>query len=126
VTPAVGERADRGAVPVCPVTALEPGRAYSFNVDGSERTLDLVVIRFDGELLAFENRCPHLGTPLNLLPDHFLDAAGREIICATHGARFELPSGLCLFGPCKDDELRRLDTLERDGTVYVILPAHVR
>jgi nitrite reductase/ring-hydroxylating ferredoxin subunit len=117
------ERRAETALAVCPVASLEPGRAYGFSVEAHERTLDLVVMLFDGELIAFENRCPHLGTPLNLLPDHFLDASGREMICSTHGARFDLPEGRCLFGPCKDDALRRFEVETKAGTVYVTVPA---
>jgi nitrite reductase/ring-hydroxylating ferredoxin subunit len=107
---------------VCHEGEIEPGRAHGFSLTHGERTLEVVVLRHEGALLAFENRCPHLGTPLNLLPDHFLDAAGREIICSTHGARFTLPAGICVFGPCMDDELRRFPIFVENGSVKLTVP----
>ncbi|MCB1849350.1 MAG: Rieske 2Fe-2S domain-containing protein, partial [Gammaproteobacteria bacterium] len=60
------------------------------------------------------NRCPHTGAPLDWSPDQFLDAEGRFIICAMHGALFEIESGRCIYGPCVNQSLERLPVrLER-------------
>ena len=38
----------------------------------------------------YENSCPHIGTPLDWMPDQFMSADGQYIICATHGAEFAI------------------------------------
>ncbi len=43
----------------------------------------------------------------------------REIICATHGAVFDPPTGRCTAGPCVGDALRRLP-LRREGDHIVV------
>jgi nitrite reductase/ring-hydroxylating ferredoxin subunit len=74
--------------------------------DGS--ALDLVVVRRGATLRAFVNSCPHLGTPLETLPDRFFTRDGRELLCTTHGARFDPDSGRCVAGPCLGQSLRRV------------------
>ena len=40
--------------------------------------------------------------------DAYLNAAGDRIVCAAHGALFEIDSGLCVLGPCLGDRLQAL------------------
>ncbi len=75
------------------------------------------VLRFGGQLYAYQNRCPHRGTPLDADGDRLFD--GMDIICATHGARFEPDGGRCVAGPCAGDQLRRL-SVGVDGDRVVI------
>jgi len=72
-------------------------------VDGEPESL-LVVAR-GGHAAAFLNICPHAGRRLDYAPGRFLLEHGR-LICAAHGASFELPSGLCVGGPCRGQSLR--------------------
>jgi nitrite reductase/ring-hydroxylating ferredoxin subunit len=58
------------------------------------------MVNRDGEYFAYVNSCPHTGAPLEWTPDQFLDAEGGHIICAVHGALFEIATGLCVYGPC--------------------------
>ena len=74
------------------------GRGFRF---GSGPDLRMVlVVRRGGALHAYENACPHMGTPLNFLPDRFFDRSGEHLLCATHGALFRVADGFCLAGPC--------------------------
>jgi nitrite reductase/ring-hydroxylating ferredoxin subunit len=65
------------------------------------------------------NSCPHIGTPLDWMPDRFLSADGSRIVCATHGAEFRITDGECLRGPCFGERLERVVIQIKDGTVYV-------
>jgi len=85
------------------------GQAVCFDLTASMRLSDgkSVDIReqgfllcFQGELRAWRNHCPHAGTPLDWIPGQFFSDDGDELICHTHGARFEPLSGACLSGPC--------------------------
>ena len=75
------------------------------------RALSLLLQIRANTVHAFENRCPHAGTPLNLssyteTPSRFLSLDGRSLVCQTHGAHFTLETGLCTYGPCKGRSLR--------------------
>ncbi len=78
---------------LCRADAVPEGGARGFRF-GSGPDLQMVfVVRRGGLLYAYDNACPHLGTPLNFLPDRFLDRDGRHLLCATHGARFRIEDG---------------------------------
>jgi len=102
-----------------PLADLPPGRTATFRLTCGARTLRGFVVNHAGRCHAYVNRCPHLGTPLDLWPNEFLTDDGREIICSTHGALFDPSSGHCTAGPCAGDRLRRLP-LRRDGDDVVV------
>ena len=67
--------------------ALPPKRAEVCLWFARERDIRLV------------NRCPYTELA-DWTPDQFLNADGGYIICAVHGALFEIHSGRCIHGPC--------------------------
>jgi nitrite reductase/ring-hydroxylating ferredoxin subunit len=79
----------------------------------------LLAIRRDDAVHVYVNSCPHIGTPLDWVPDRFLSADGSHIICATHGAEFRIADGECVYGPCKGDRLEAVMIQINDGTVFV-------
>jgi len=58
------------------------------------------LICFQSKLRAWRNHCPHAGSPLDWIPGQFFNNDGEQLICHTHGARFEPLSGACVSGPC--------------------------
>ncbi len=62
-------------------------------------------IRQKDQLYVYRNHCPHLGLPLEWMPDQFMDRDGHYIQCATHGALFRVENGLCVSGPCQGESL---------------------
>ena len=96
----------------------DPGsRGVSFE-RGGER-VSAFVVRRDGEIRAYENRCPHTGAPLDWVEHQFLDADGALIQCAVHDARFDIDSGECLAGPCPGAFLTPLPILVEDDAVWL-------
>jgi nitrite reductase/ring-hydroxylating ferredoxin subunit len=77
------------------------------------------VVRQGDAVYAYENYCMHVGHPLNWMPDAFLTKDRTSIICASHGALYEIDTGLCFAGPCLGKSLRRVAVTVRDGTVFV-------
>lgn len=65
----------------------------------------IIAVKTDNTLKLFINRCPHLGVPLEWMPDQFLDRDGHYLQCATHGALFRKDNGLCISGPCRGQQL---------------------
>ena len=66
---------------------------------------ELVVLRDGAAVHGYLNACPHLGVPLEMVPDRFMNAAGTHVICRTHGALFEPATGYCISGPCAGQSL---------------------
>jgi nitrite reductase/ring-hydroxylating ferredoxin subunit len=79
----------------------------------------LMAIRQGDAVHVYVNSCPHIGTPLDWTPDRFLSRDGRFIVCATHGAEFQIADGLCIRGPCRGDRLEAVQVEITNGTIYV-------
>ena len=109
------------AIPLIGLDEIADGAARGLEVERHGETLRVLLVRRGERLFAYENRCPHRGTPLDWVPDHFLDREGHFIVCATHGARFEIEDGRCVAGPCAGDRLRQL-TIELSGDTWVLPP----
>ncbi|HQQ63523.1 MAG TPA: Rieske (2Fe-2S) protein [Pseudomonadales bacterium] len=78
------------------------------------------VVKKFGALYAYINSCPHIGVPLEWMPDQFLDNEGELIQCATHGAVFLIETGLCVAGPCTGEALDPVPIVIReDGAIYI-------
>jgi len=84
---------------VCRLSEIEGG-ARGFSIGGSDWPLRILVVRVANTVRGYLNRCPHAGHPLDLRPQHFLTADGTLILCSSHGALFEKPTGYCVAGPC--------------------------
>jgi nitrite reductase/ring-hydroxylating ferredoxin subunit len=54
---------------------------------------------------AWINRCPHVGTALNMLPDRFLTSDKQHLHCCSHDAIFNRHDGVCVSGPCVGQSL---------------------
>jgi nitrite reductase/ring-hydroxylating ferredoxin subunit len=79
----------------------------------------LFAVRRGNAVHVYVNACPHIGTPLDWVPNRFLSADGNSIICATHGAQFRIVDGVCVRGPCRGDMLERVLIEVNDGIVFV-------
>lgn len=105
---------------ICPSDALaEGGKGVRFALQPGAPEDKGFAVRFDGEVRAFVNRCPHLGTELDWQPAEFFEEAGLYLVCSTHGALFEPASGFCVSGPCHGASLRPIRVEERNGQVFI-------
>ncbi len=80
------------------------------------------VVRKGDDVYAYQNFCVHVGHPLNWSPDRFLTIDCSAIICASHGATYEIETVYCYAGPGSGRSLRRVDVRVDDGIVYVTPP----
>ncbi len=96
----------------------ERGQAHVFEVQHLHEKLRAFALRFDGQVVAYLNRCLHVPTELDWQPGEFLDADREFIICSIHGASYAPKDGRCAGGPCGRGKLTALKVIERDGEVY--------
>lgn len=102
---------------LAPVSAIPEGGLAEAEgrVDGSVESL---ILHRDGDAVrAWLNVCPHAGRRLDWAPGEFLRSKNGFLVCAVHGAEFELGEGLCVGGPCRGDHLRAVAVEVRDGVV---------
>ncbi len=105
---------------ICPGAALvEGGKGVRFEREPGSGHENAFAVRYDGEVRAYVNSCPHVGTELDWQPGEFFEATGLYLVCSTHGALFEPQSGLCVAGPCRGASLEPLPVREQDGDVFL-------
>ncbi|KAA2285286.1 Rieske (2Fe-2S) protein [Arenimonas fontis] len=86
--------------------AGEPPEGLSeCEVELEGETQSLIVLRQGPEVRAWLNICPHAGRRLDWAPGRFLVDKQGHLVCAAHGATFELGRGECVAGPCKGASL---------------------
>ena len=106
---------------ICPSSALvDGGRGVRFDVEYFGGPAPAFVVRKDGVVHGYLNRCGHVAMELDWQEGVFFDADGRDLLCSTHGAVYEARSGRCIGGPCNRTPLVKLRVEERNGLVYFI------
>lgn len=110
----------RAPKPLATLDALPPGAFVEGEglVDGIEESL---IVHRDaaGEVRAWLNVCPHAGRRLDWAPGQFLKSKDGLLVCAAHGASFELAGGGCVGGPCRGASLRAVPVEVREGQVML-------
>jgi nitrite reductase/ring-hydroxylating ferredoxin subunit len=106
-------------IPVCTADAVEEGgKGIRFPVTaGSEDAIGFVV-RYDGKVYGYLNRCAHVPIELDWNEGDFFESGGLYLICATHGAMYAPETGRCEGGPCRGGRLRRIEVVEKDNQVF--------
>jgi nitrite reductase/ring-hydroxylating ferredoxin subunit len=105
--------------PLCRVADVPEGGGRDFRFGSGPDLVAVFVVKQAGALYAYANACPHIGTPLNFLPDRFFDRDGKHLLCTTHGARFRVADGYCFDGPCAGKCLTRVP-IRIDGDEIVL------
>lgn len=104
---------------LCRAAEIAAGEARGFPPAPGGLT-GLIAVSCGGTVRVYVNACPHLGLPLELLPDRFLDDAGRYLVCSAHGARFRPEDGRCVSGPCSGEVLEAVPCeVDADGMLTV-------
>jgi nitrite reductase/ring-hydroxylating ferredoxin subunit len=90
------------------------------DIDGDAEPL---ILYRDGDTVrAWLNICPHAGRRLDWAPGQFLKSREGHLVCAVHGASFDLANGDCVAGPCRGQSLRAVAVVVRDGNVLLDAP----
>ena len=99
---------------LCRLDEIPEGGGKGFWFGRDVERFGVFVLRCSTGFVAYVNSCPHRGTPLDWLPDRFIDTSGEHILCATHGALFRFEDGVCVAGPCRGARLEPVE-IRRDG-----------
>jgi len=104
---------------LCPGADLaDRGKAFVFDVLQWRQPARAFALRFDGQVVAYLNRCVHVPAEMDWQEGEFLDQDRAFIVCSIHGAEYEPRTGRCAGGPCGRGSLTALKVEERDGNVY--------
>ncbi len=114
------------AIPLCASSDItDGGDAWPFEVLERGYPCRAFVVRFEGQLHAWLNRCTHVAMELDLMPNRVFDASGQWLICSSHGALFDPASGACAGGPCQGG-LQAVQVIEQDGQVFWLPDADIQ
>lgn len=106
---------------LCHLDDLEDNNAKGFDPqDQGEDTM--FVVRKGSQVYAYFDQCPHYGggTTLPWRKDAYLNSDAEFIVCAAHGAEFEIDTGLCIHGPCLGESLAGVPLrIEPCGDIYI-------
>jgi nitrite reductase/ring-hydroxylating ferredoxin subunit len=86
-------------------------------IDGAPESL--ILHREGDQVRAWLNICPHAGRRLDWAPGQFLTSRDGRLVCAVHGASFEVARGECIAGPCRGDSLRAVAVEVHEGRVVL-------
>ena len=93
---------------LCRLADLDATGGKDVALDDVGVRLPLFVVRWRGAVHGYVNSCPHARLPLNWKDDSFFDLSHTYLLCANHGAFFDVATGACMRGPCKGQSLRRI------------------
>ena len=95
------------------------GGAKSFRFGSGANEVRIFLLRQGDQVRAYLNASPHVLSPLDWVPDRFLDPTRTVIQCASHGAQFRIDDGFCVDGPCAGKSLTAIPITVEDGDVKV-------
>jgi nitrite reductase/ring-hydroxylating ferredoxin subunit len=91
---------------------------FLFTARGDDGLREIILLRLNGEVVAYENYCQHW-TDVRLDKGSGALVRNDEIVCQKHAATFETDSGYCNFGPCEGSYLDRVEIDVTDGEVFL-------
>ncbi|MGE0723454.1 MAG: Rieske (2Fe-2S) protein [Alphaproteobacteria bacterium] len=107
---------------LCPAEEIAEAAGKGFTIGEGRDRREIFVIRKDGALRCYVNSCPHVGSPLDLVPDRFFAGDHTHLMCFTHGALFRADDGFCVRGPCRGLSLEKLAIEIEDGAIVLVDP----
>jgi nitrite reductase/ring-hydroxylating ferredoxin subunit len=108
---------------ICAANSIARGAAKPFSLsrltpEGGGKPFPIVIIRTRADsYVGYVNTCPHQGTWLNIGSGEFFTDDHAFLKCGRHGATFEIETGACVGGPCKEKSLEPIALAVIDGEV---------
>lgn len=107
-------------IAIAPSSALTEGGALRFRIPHEGAQVEAFVVRRDGALYAYVNRCTHRLVELDLGSGSFFHPSnGTVLLCRAHGAMFDVRTGACAGGMCsRGSALASVPVVEEAGTIF--------
>lgn len=102
---------------VCATTALADGEYRKLRLVFEKRDEECVVLRFEGTVYAYINRCVHMPRRLDCERKHVFDDSGRFLRCSMHGIVYQPQTGASLSTMCEGERLRAVEVYEEGGEI---------
>ena len=105
------DQAPRSGLVLYDTRKLDNNQAINILVGGtpSSPTMNIILLKVDGKINAFHNKCRHFGVPLNVLPDYsFFSDNLESLVCQVHYARYSPQDGHCQAGDCDGNGLEKI------------------
>jgi nitrite reductase/ring-hydroxylating ferredoxin subunit len=114
-------------IPICLSADLEEGgKGIRFPITAWGADATGFVVRYDGIVHAYINRCAHVPIELDWTEGEFFESSGLYLMCSTHGAIYTPESGHCAGGPCRGKHLHKMIVIEKDAQVFWQPDQHAR
>ena len=105
---------------LCYLKDIPENAGLGMTIPYRDKDVEIFILKRNNKIFAYKNRCPHTGANLNWQPDVFMDYENTYIQCAIHGAKFDIETGLCVWGPCVQQSLEKVPISIEHGCVYAV------
>jgi nitrite reductase/ring-hydroxylating ferredoxin subunit len=107
---------------ICATSDILPGEAKAFSLsrvtaDGARPYSIFVVHTKNDQYLGYLNACPHAGAWLNIGEGRFFSDDHSRLRCGRHKAEFDIESGVCVKGSCKDKALEPIPIVVMENDI---------
>jgi len=104
---------------ICKLDDIDDGDARGFEIMSDQQLIPIICVRQGQQVFVYKNSCPHTGVNLEWIADQFLDDTQQYLVCSTHGALFQVESGLCVSGPCQGDSLQQFSAQQQQQEIFI-------
>ena len=115
------EQAPCPGLELYPASNLENNQALNILIGGtpSAPEMNIILLKVNDTIKAYQNKCSHFGVPLNVLPDYkFFSKDLSSLVCQVHYARYSPEDGQCQQGDCDGNGLEKIAiTIENDKVI---------
>jgi nitrite reductase/ring-hydroxylating ferredoxin subunit len=99
---------------------IKPHSALVLDFAQGDARFSLLLTRTDHDVSAFENVCPHARSPLERPDGRVVVHQKKFIVCAAHGASFQMDTGRCVAGPGLGTALHRVPIVIVGSQVRIV------
>lgn len=104
---------------VCPSGELANGQYRKLTLTFEGREEECLLLRFDGQVYAYLNRCVHMPRRLDGEAAEIFDETGRHLRCSMHGIVYTPQTGTSVSAMCEGERLRAVACYEEGGEVGI-------
>lgn len=104
---------------ICPSSQIDERGKHPFKILYRGEARDAFLIRFNGVVHGYLNRCVHMPKPLDCEHHNIFDESSRYLQCSMHKICYDPVSGESLSEICAGKKLTALKVREVGGWVYL-------